>query len=123
MNRNTFFKGIISLLVFCLFFSFNGLSNDFQKIINHVNKTPSNVTSSTSKLSSYLCKPYSTEKEKFAAIYYWIAKNILYDQELAAKPLYYENVDEIIVQVMSKKKWCLSALRRTIRQIKQTCRP
>ena len=102
MNRNTF-KGIISLLVFCLFFSFNGLSNDFQKIINHVNKTPSNVTSSTSKLSSYLCKPYSTEKEKFAAIYYWIAKNILYDQELAAKPLYYENVDEIIVQVMSKK--------------------
>ncbi len=76
---------------------------DYSKIINHINHTPTNVINSTEKLSAYLCTPFKTDTEKFASIYYWIAKNISYNHNLASKPLYYESVDEIIDHVMKKK--------------------
>jgi len=103
MNLNFFYKTIFFSCIFCHLFSGYTMAIDYQKIINHVNNTPNSVTNSTTKLSIYLSKPYSTDKEKLASIYYWIAKNISYNQALAAKPLYYENVDEIIDQVMNRK--------------------
>jgi hypothetical protein len=94
----------IKLLVLIYLFSHNSLlAVDYSKIINHINQTPANVINSTKKLSTYLCAPFKTETEKFASIYYWIAKNISYNHDLASQPLYYENIDEIIDHVMQKK--------------------
>ncbi len=95
---------IIKLLVLLYtFFPNILLAVDYSKIINHINQTPSYVTNSTEKLSAYLCAPFKTETEKFAAIYYWIAKNITYNYDLASKPLYYEDINEIIDHVMQEK--------------------
>lgn len=94
---------LMLLILINIHFSSRLIANDYTKIIHHINHTPESVTNSTEKLSNYLCAPFKTDSEKFASIYYWIAKNISYNHDLASKPLYYESIDEIIDHVMQKK--------------------
>ncbi len=102
MKLNLLIKQI-NITILCIFLLEVVFAIDYKEIVNHVNKTPTTATRTTQTLSTYLCKPYRTEVEKFASIYYWIAKNVSYNHALAAKPLYYENIDEIINHVMQKR--------------------
>ena len=96
-------KLIFLLFIIFPFIPLKAKAIDYLEIINHVNNTPINVKNSTIKLSVYLCEPFKTEKEKFASIFYWIAKNISYNDVQAKTTIYYESVDEIIEQVMKSK--------------------
>lgn len=94
------------LLVFAFSLSIRAFGNiqiDYRAIMRHVENTPGSVSSSTAKLSDYLCNPYSSEEEKFASIFYWVAKNITYNDVLAKKAIFYEDVNEIVDQVMKTK--------------------
>jgi len=76
---------------------------DYDVIIKHVNQTPISARNSTKELSNYLVSPFNTEIGKFASIYYWVAKNIRYDDELAKNPRLYTDMREIISEVMKSK--------------------
>lgn len=83
--------------------AFGNIQIDYRAIMRHVESTPGSVSSSTAKLSDYLCSPYSSDEEKFASIFYWVAKNIAYNDVLAKKAIFYEDVNEIVDQVMKTK--------------------
>lgn len=78
-------------------------ANGYETVIKHVNKTPNNVTTSVAKLSKYLAKPFKTDEEKYAAFYYWIAKNINYNKTMAKKPLFYTDKSELVNHVIKRK--------------------
>ena len=71
-------KQFIIILISVVFIQTYSFSIDFEKIGNHVKNTPKSVTKSTTDLSKYLVKPFNKDAEKFAAIYFWVAKNITY---------------------------------------------
>jgi hypothetical protein len=96
-------RALILLYFSFLFSESQLLAIDYQKVIDHTNNTPTTVSNSTNALSAYLCKPFSNDNEKFAAIFFWVAKNISYNHSLAAKNLYYEDVDEIVNHVIKTK--------------------
>ena len=91
------------LFLSVIFHSESTFAIDYQKIINHVNSTPAKAENSTQELSAYLCRPFDSETEKFAVIYYWVAKNITYNYSLSTKNLYYENIDQIIDHAVKYK--------------------
>ena len=91
------------LLVFCSSIITNAQNLDFERIIEHANRTPYDVVNSTGKLSNYLVSPYSNDMEKFASIYYWVAKNIKYDNEMAKSPRQYLEMKEVVDEVMKSK--------------------
>ncbi|MFN8257242.1 MAG: transglutaminase domain-containing protein [Bacteroidales bacterium] len=80
-----------------------GQSPDYGKIAKYVTQTPAGVVNSTSSLSKYLVKPYDNEISKFASIYYWVARNIRYNDEMAKNPILYFEVKEIVDDVMRTK--------------------
>ena len=94
---------ILLIIVFSLALQHKVKAIDYQQIMKHADNTPKSVKNSTQKLSNYLCSPYKTDKEKIASIYYWVAKNISYNDEQAKKAIFYENVKELIDQVMKSK--------------------
>jgi hypothetical protein len=91
------------VLIFYSIVNLNAQDLDFEKIILYANKTPIEVKNSTYKLSAYLVAPYNTEIEKFASIYYWVAKNISYNDELAKNPRLYLEMKEVVDEVMKSK--------------------
>lgn len=76
---------------------------DFVQIVKHVDKTPYEIEKSTVKLSHYLTSSFSSEIQKFASIYYWVASNIRYDDEMAKNPRLYMDLKEIVIDVMQSK--------------------
>ncbi len=76
---------------------------DYVSVVKHVSQTPSSVTDNTTQLSNYLTAPFNTEKEKLASIYFWVAKNIRYDDELAKSPRLYLEIREVVDEVMKSK--------------------
>ncbi len=55
--------------------------SDYVAIDRHALNTPSNAESSTEKLSKYLTSTAKNDREKFRAIFRWIANNINYDTQ------------------------------------------
>ncbi|MCF6241740.1 MAG: hypothetical protein L3J74_10390, partial [Bacteroidales bacterium] len=98
MKRNIFIV-YLTVLSSCFVYSI-----DFEKIERYVDKTPVSKTKSTRDLSNYLTKPFDHENEKFAAIYFWVAKNIDYDVKSRYETPLYSTVEEIVHEVMRKKK-------------------
>jgi hypothetical protein len=92
------------ILSFLIAYSFLIYAIDFKKIEKHVDNTPVSKTKNTIVLSEYLTADFQQDDEKFAAIYFWIAKNIDYDVKSRYETTVYKNVDEIVVEVMKKKK-------------------
>jgi len=76
---------------------------DYQNIVRLVNQTPISATNSTIQLSKYLTSSFDTETEKLASIYFWVAKNIRYDDELAKNPRLYLEIKEVVDEVMNSK--------------------
>jgi len=104
-SQNIYFSHRFFLSVLCFIFSLNFFAQNFDsaKLIDYANTVPLDVKNSTQKLSNYLVKPYSTDLEKFASIYYWVAKNIRYDDEMAKNPRLYLEMKEVIDEVMKSK--------------------
>jgi hypothetical protein len=94
----------INILVFVLpIVNIIAQNIDYESIVKHANQTPNPVTNSTLALSNYLTASYDTEIEKAASIYFWIAKNIRYDDELAKNPRLYNETKEVVDEVMKSK--------------------
>lgn len=91
----------MSFLSIPLFYSY---SIDFKKIEKHVANTPISKTKNTRVLSAYLTNAFEQEDEKFAAVYFWVAKNIYYDVKSRYESPVYKTVEEITDEVMKKKK-------------------
>lgn len=91
------------LNILTLVLSVNLNAQDYSRIIEHVNKTPTNVTKSTKELSIFLAKPFEKDQDKYAAFYYWIAKNIVYNKLMAQKPLFYKDKKELVDHVIKRK--------------------
>ncbi len=98
MKRFIFLCSIVSTTLF------NSYSIDFKKIEQHVANTPASKTKNTQILSAYLTKAFDQEDEKFAAIYFWVAKNIDYDVKNRYESPVYRTVQEITLEVMKSKK-------------------
>ncbi len=79
-------------------------SIDFKKVEKHVANTPASKTKNTQILSAYLTGVFEQEEEKFAAIYFWVAKNIDYDVKNRYESPVYLTVQEITLEVMKSKK-------------------
>lgn len=77
---------------------------DFKKIEKHVENTPVSKTKNINLLSEYLTSGFQFEDEKFAAIYFWIAKNIDYDVNSRYKSPVYKTVSYIVYEIMKKRK-------------------
>jgi len=97
-------KQIILLLLSVFFIQTSIFSIDFEKIEKHVKNTPTSVTKSMQELSKYLVKPFKNENEKFAAIYFWVAKNITYAVELKNAGIKYRNNNELLNYVLKNKR-------------------
>ncbi len=102
--------GIKGMRYFLVLFILAGLSVkniaqdiDYERIVKYVNQTPNSVVNSTFKLSNYLTLPFNTDIEKLASIYYWVAKNIRYDDKLAKNPKLYIETKEVVDDVMKSK--------------------
>ncbi len=78
-------------------------SIDFKKIEAHVNNTPASSTKSTAKLSKYLTEAFKQEDEKFAAIYFWVGKNISYNLKQRNSNKKYSSINEIVDEVMKHR--------------------
>ena len=94
------------LILFCFGFSgvFNIYSIDFKKIEKHVDNTPVSKTKNTKDLSKYLTGKFKNNDEKYAAIYFWVAKNIDYDVKNRYASPVYKSISEIVNEVMRRKK-------------------
>ena len=79
-------------------------SIDIDKIKKHIKNTPTSVTKSMPKLSSYLVKPFKNEDEKFAAIYFWVGKNIRYDVSQIDNGRKYFSTKELVNEALRYKK-------------------
>ncbi|OQY02751.1 MAG: hypothetical protein B6I20_06575 [Bacteroidetes bacterium 4572_117] len=79
-------------------------SIDFVKIEKHVDETPSASTKTTTKLSKYLTGVFEDDDEKFAAIYFWVSKNIRYDVRQRNKARMYFSANELVNEVLRSKK-------------------
>jgi len=97
-------KSIIIIIISVFFIQTCAFSIDIDKIKKHVKNTPTSVTKSMPKLSSYLVKPFKNEDEKFAAIYFWIAKNISYAVDLRDAGVTYKNNNELLDYVLKHKR-------------------
>ncbi|MEN8120457.1 MAG: transglutaminase domain-containing protein [Bacteroidota bacterium] len=95
-------KAILSLILFLS--SIHIQSIDYKKIEKHVENTPQSITKSTTALSKYLTDPFDKEDERFAAIYFWIGKNIKYDVSQRNSNRKYFSTKEFINEVMKYKK-------------------
>ena len=95
----------VSTIVIMLFsYSIHLCAIDYKKIEEHVNNTPYESTKSTITLSTYLTNIFENEDEKFAAIYYWVGKNIKYDVHQMTKSRKYFSTKELINEVLKYKK-------------------
>ena len=94
------------IILFFLFFAdiFYIHAIDFKKIEKHVDNTPASKTKNTKDLSEYLTREFVNDDEKYAAIYFWVAKNIDYDVRSRYATPVYHNIREIIDEVMRRKK-------------------
>jgi len=92
------------IFIFSLLISQNLFSIDFKKIEEHVNSTPYSSTKSTVELSKYLTGIFEQDDEKFAAIYFWIGKNIRYDVSQMNSGRKYFSTKELINEILSHKK-------------------
>lgn len=92
------------LTLFFLFALNNIYSIDFKKIEKHVNNTPNASTKSTIELSKYLTSAFEHEDEKFAAIYFWVGKNIRYDVSQMNSDRKYFSTKELVNEVLRYKK-------------------
>ncbi len=92
-------------IIFLLFpYSIHLCAIDFKKIEEHVNNTPYESTKSTRALSTYLTNTFKNEDEKFAAIYFWVGKNIKYDVKQMYKSRKYFSTKELVDEVLKYKK-------------------
>ncbi|MBN1252021.1 MAG: hypothetical protein JXR51_01325 [Bacteroidales bacterium] len=82
----------------------NSFSIDFKKIEEHVKNTPKAVTKSVNELSKYLVSPFKNDDEKFASIYFWVAKNISYSVEMKNANITYNVNKELVDYVIKNKK-------------------
>ena len=94
----------ITFLTIMLVYLLNVQAIDFKKIEEHVDKTPVSKTHDVKLLSDYLTHKFKRQDEKFAAIYFWIAKNIDYDVKNRYSNPVYKDIKEIIAEVMKSKK-------------------
>ena len=79
----------VLLLFFVLLCRAHGADEyDYSAIDLHVEATPSNAAASAEGLAAYLVKPAKNDREKVRAIYYWIARNIVYDAKALTDFLY-----------------------------------
>ncbi|RLD79221.1 MAG: hypothetical protein DRJ10_09165 [Bacteroidetes bacterium] len=94
----------IAIIIILLSYSIHLHAIDFKKIEEHVNNTPYKSTTSTLALSAYLTNSFENEDEKFAAIYFWVGKNIKYDVKQMTKSRKYFSTKELINEVLKDKK-------------------
>ena len=95
-------KTILSLILFLS--SIHIKSIDYKKIEEHVKNTPQSITKSTTALSKYLTESFENEDEKFAAIYFWVGKNIRYDIGQVNNGRKYSSTKELINEVLKYRK-------------------
>ncbi len=93
-----------TILICLLIFQQSVFSIDFKKIEEHVANTPHSSTKSTEALSKYLTSAFEQEDEKFAAIYFWVGKNIRYDVNQKNQNRKYFSTKEIVNEVMKHRK-------------------
>ena len=92
------------ILYFLIAYSSLIYAIDFERIEKYVDNTPVSKTKNTKVLSEYLTANFQQDDEKFAAIYFWIAKNIDYDVKSRYDAPVYRSVAEITAEVMRRKK-------------------
>ena len=92
------------ILIIQILFQQYLFSIDFKKIKEHVDRTPKSKAKTTELLSNYLTEPFKLEDEKFAAIYFWIAKNINYDISKRNLNRTYLYSSELVEEVMKNRK-------------------
>lgn len=101
-------RAFLFLLLFLVSFSYGTDEYDYTAIDRHVEDTPKEVTGSVDALTAYLVQPAKNEREKVRAIYYWIARNIVYDSKMLTDYLYNnissENISREAEQLLKQRK-------------------
>jgi transglutaminase/protease-like cytokinesis protein 3 len=99
----------------------NGKSQDFARIANYVNSL--NSEEEIEALTSQLVKPYQTDIDKTASIFYWIAKNIKYDFKGFENDFwkFYESDQKLIEDTYKFKKGVCSGYARLFSYMLRLC--
>ncbi|PKP23064.1 MAG: hypothetical protein CVU05_01015 [Bacteroidetes bacterium HGW-Bacteroidetes-21] len=79
-------------------------TKEFEVVDNIALSIPDSLTSSVSDIAGYFNGNFSSEKDKYRAIFIWVATNVKYDVVNMFAANFYENTDDVIKKVLSTKK-------------------
>jgi hypothetical protein len=92
-----------SLLAFLLFTISTGFCADYSKIDMKSETVPSNIKTAK-EIARYLTRHLTSPTDKTRAIYFWITHNIRYDVGMLKSNYRYTNPQELIDDVLAKRK-------------------
>jgi len=76
----------------------------YAKVDGKMSQIPDSLTKSTRGLAKYINANFSSQSDKSRAVFIWISRNIKYNVENMYLINFYENTDDIINEVLKKRK-------------------
>ena len=95
-------------ILFMTLFFFNltigQVSNEYAAIDKKISVIPDSLTTSTSKIASYINSKFTTESEKVRAAFFWTSNAISYDVPNMFEPNFMDSSQEKIKKTLKSKK-------------------
>ncbi|WP_264519796.1 transglutaminase domain-containing protein [Flavobacterium sp. N1994] len=95
---------LVFSFLFLTQFSIGQTSEGYLNIDKTIAKIPDSLTTTTSKIASYITANFKTENEKIRAVYYWTASNISYDVPNMYEPNYLDSQQVKITNTLKSRK-------------------
>jgi hypothetical protein len=95
---------ILFLTLFFFNLTIGQVSNEYAAIDKKISVIPDSLTTSTSKIASYINSKFTTESEKVRATFFWTSNAISYDVPNMFEPNFMDSSQEKIKKTLKSKK-------------------